>query len=157
MSTNLLFSQNSITRFLSDKKLAFAGLSRNDKKFSRVILKRLLENGFSIYPVNPNASTINDLECYTSVMDLPEEVKTLYILANKKNSEAIFEQALQKGIPNIWIQQGSETQEILRLASEHGIQLIHGECLMMWLEPVNGAHAFHRFMRRVFHGMPSMN
>ena len=66
-------SKDTIDRFLETKSMAFAGLSRNPKKFGNEIYKELANKGFKLYPINPNTTEIEGDKCYTSVNELPEE------------------------------------------------------------------------------------
>jgi len=47
-----------IESFLSPKKLAIIGVSRNPKKFGRQVYDTLKEKGFTVYGVNPNAENL---------------------------------------------------------------------------------------------------
>jgi predicted CoA-binding protein len=149
-----MFTQQDIRDFLSVKRVAVAGMSRDEKKFSRLLLKKLISEGFSVLPINPHAQQIESLVCYPSVSDLPADVSHLIVITNKKESQQVIQQAIDKGIKRIWVQQGSETPEVMALAKNNSHGLITGECLFMWLGPVTGFHSFHRFMRRVFSGLP---
>jgi predicted CoA-binding protein len=149
-----MFTQQDIKNFLAVKTVAVAGISRDEKKFSRLLLKKLVSEGFTVLPVNPNAQKIDTLQCYSSVADLPADVSQLIVVTNKKESRQVIQQAIDKGIKKIWVQQGSETPEILAMAKNNSHDLITGECLFMWLGPVTGFHGFHRFMRKVFSGLP---
>jgi uncharacterized protein len=149
-----MFTQQDIRDFLSVKKIAIAGMSRDEKKFSRLLLKKLISDGYTIYPVNPNAQQIDSLACYASVAELPSDVSQLIVITNKRESLHVVQQALDKGIKKIWVQQGSETAEVLDIAKRNSHSIITGECLFMWLGPITGFHNFHRFMRKVFSGLP---
>ena len=61
-----------IQEFLSDKEIAIAGVSRNTKKFGRGVYDHLIERGYKIYPINPNADTIENAVCYPDVASLPD-------------------------------------------------------------------------------------
>jgi uncharacterized protein len=149
-----MFTQQDIQDFLLVKRVAVAGISRDEKKFSRLLLKKLVSEGYTVLPVNPNAQQIDSLLCYSSVADLPADVSQLIVVTNKKESQNVVQQALDKGIKKIWVQQGSETPEVLDMAKNNSHDLITGECLFMWLGPVTGFHSFHRFLRKVFSVLP---
>jgi len=143
-----------INDFLSVKDLAVAGVSRDKKKFGYVVFQELKKKGFSLYPINPNAETIDEVKCYKSVSELPVIITNLYIVTPKKNTAQIIRDAIAKGIRNIWIQQKSDTSEAIDLARENDINLIQGECIIMFISPSESFHKFHRFIRKLFGGMP---
>jgi predicted CoA-binding protein len=140
---------NEIQKFLSPKKMAIAGVSRNPKKFGGTVFKELKEKGFELYPVNPNADEIQEVKCFKSVKELPEDVKHLLIVTPKKNTATVAADAISNGMEMIWIQQQSDTPEAVAAIEEAGIPLIHKKCILMFADPVKGPHKFHRFLVKI--------
>ncbi len=145
---------NEIQKFLEPRKFAIAGASRNLKKFGGSIFKELKENGFDLYPINPNAEDIQGVKCYKSVEELPAEVEYLFIVTPKYETEIIARAAIKKGIKMIWIQQESDTPEAVKIIEEAGIPLIYKKCIMMFASPVKSVHRFHRLLAKVFGSYP---
>jgi hypothetical protein len=143
-----------IQEFLEPKKLAIAGASRNPKKFGGTVLTEMAMRGYELFPVHPDAAEIQGVTCYKSVADLPEGVDRLYIVTRKNATAALVREAAAKGIRNLWIQQSSDTPEALEVAGSNGIRVIHGKCIFMFLDPVSGPHAFHRWVSRLFGSYP---
>ena len=141
---------SSIQAFLEPKELAICGVSRNKKKFGRVVYDTLKERGFKLFAVNPNMTNIDGDQCYPDVSQLPGHVKYLYIVTPGKQTEEIVAKAIEKGIRNIWIQQMSESSGAVDLAEKNGIALIKKECILKFAEPVTGIHKFHRFLTTLF-------
>lgn len=149
-------TQDQIQAFLSAKTMAFAGVSRETKKFGRMAYEELKKSGYRLYPVNPNIEELDGQECYGTVSEVPDDSLThLFVITPKAQTAGVVEDAIEKGISNIWIQQGADTPEVLKIAKDNNINVVHGECIFMHLEPVKGVHAFHRFLRRVFAKMPA--
>ncbi len=144
----------SIESFLATRKLAVAGVSRNQKKFGYIVFKTLTEKGFEIFPINPSTDMIASTPCFRNVGALPVNVHNLLILTPKKQTQEVVTEAIRKGIDHIWIQQGSETREVVELINAHKINLITGECILMHVDPVTGIHKFHRTLRKFFGMMP---
>ncbi|TSA36540.1 MAG: hypothetical protein D4R64_07335 [Porphyromonadaceae bacterium] len=80
----------------------------------------------------------------------------------RKNSDArltkslpakVVEDALAKGIQNIWIQQSSDTPEALALLQGKDVNLITKQCILMHYQP-DSFHKFHRNIKRFFGGLP---
>jgi len=143
-----------IEDFLSTKTMAITGVSRDPKKFGGAVYKHLTDNGFTVFPVNPNAERIGESKCYADVASLPDEVDRLYIVTPKKETKSILEEAIKKGIRKIWIQQMLHSDEALNLARENNLELITKECIFMYAEPVTGPHKFHRFFKKLFGQYP---
>jgi predicted CoA-binding protein len=147
---------NEIQQFLSPRKMAIAGVSRNPKKFGGSVFRELKEKGFELYPVNKNTDEIQGVKCYKSVTDLPGDVKHLFIVTPKESTASVAGEAILKGMDMIWIQQKSETPEAVEAINEAGISLIHKKCIMMFAAPVKGPHNFHRFLVKLFGGYPKL-
>jgi predicted CoA-binding protein len=145
---------SSIQSFLAPKELAIAGVSRNPKKFGRQVYEHLKANGYKLYPVNPNMDSLDGAECYKSILDLPGHVDRIFIVTPMEQTAVSVRQSLDRGIRNIWIQQRSETAETLEMLKDQEVNLIHNKCIFMFAEPVKGAHAFHRFLNRLFGSYP---
>ena len=143
-----------INEFLAEKTIAVAGASRNPKKFGGMVLNELTKKGYNILPVNPNAMEISGISCYHSVLNLPADVKNLYIVTPKSETAGVVAEAIQKGIAKIWIQQKSETEEALEMARKNNIPVISNKCIFMFTEPVESFHKFHRFFARLFGNYP---
>jgi len=143
-----------VQSFLEPKKLAIAGVSRNPKKFGRVVYEHLKKRDFQVFGINPNSDSINGDPCFKTVADLPDEAENLYIVTPKNQTRDVIQAAIDRGIKNIWIQQASETKEAVELAEENNVNLIHKECIFKFAEPVTGPHNFHRFISKVFGAYP---
>jgi predicted CoA-binding protein len=145
---------SSIQEFLKPKELAVCGVSRNKKKFGRVIYDTLKERGFKLYGINPHMADIDGEPCFSDVSQLPVNVKHLLIVTPGNQTEDIVAKAINKGINNIWIQQMSESSSAIELAEKNGINLIKKECILKFAEPITGIHKFHRFLNKLFGTYP---
>jgi len=143
-----------IESFLSPKKLAIIGASRNPKKFGRQVYDALKQKGFTVYGVNPNAEDLDGDPCYKDIASLPAEVDRVFIVTPPEKTVENVRMALDKSIRNIWIQQRSDTSEALELLKDTDTNLIHNQCILMYATPVKGPHKFHRFLNKVFGKYP---
>ena len=146
--------RQSIDDFLSANEIAIAGVSRNKQHFGYHVFSELLAKGYTLYPVNPHAESIDDRKCYNHVYDLPSHLTHLYIVAPAGSTGQIMKDAISRGFKHIWIQQKSDTPEAIEMARQNEISLVYGECIMMHAEPVKSYHKFHRRLRKFFGGLP---
>lgn len=146
--------KESIQRFLAPKKIAIAGVSRNNKKFGYAIFNELRQKGFDICPINPNVDEIDGIKCFKTVAEMPAGYEKLFIVTPKSETDEIVKKAAEKGIKHIWVQQMSNTDKTQTIAKEHGVELIDKECIFMFAEPVTSVHKFHRFIWKVFGKLP---
>lgn len=143
-----------IQNFLTPKKMAIAGVSRNPDKFGYKVYEELIKKDYELYPINPNADTINGNKCYKDVSSLPSHVKHLLILTPKSQTDKTLREAISKGITNIWVQQMSETEKTIKIAEEYEVEPIMKKCIFMFSEPVVGFHKFHRTLLKIFGRLP---
>jgi len=136
-------TRQTIDIFLNEKKLAIAGVSRNSRKFGNVVFRTLKEKGYSITPINPNGGTIDGSVCTDSIANLGSDIENLLIVTHKRDTKKVLEEAISKGIKNIWIQNGCETKEAIKIAQENNINLVSKACFMMYANP-KGFHKFHQ-------------
>ena len=147
-------SRIAIESFLSTKKIAIAGVSRNSKKFGYTVFQELSQKGFDVYPINANTNSLGGTPCFQSVSALPSDVRNLLILTPKDQTTGLVREAVSTGISGIWIQQMSETPEAIRFAEENKVNLISKQCILMWAEPVKSIHRFHRNLKKLFGLLP---
>ena len=143
-----------IEDFLKSKKIALAGVSRNKKKFGYISFKSLVEKGYNILPINPNANEIDDKKCFKSISDLPSDVESVLIMTPQNNTDEVLKEAIKKGIKNIWVQQMSNTKNTIGIAEEYQKEIVIGKCIFMFAEPISGIHKFHRTLVKIFGGLP---
>jgi predicted CoA-binding protein len=59
------------------------------------------------------------------------------------------------GIRRVWLQQGTESAEAIQFCASNNIAVVHGECIMMFTEPVGFVHRAHRWVKKVTHTLPT--
>lgn len=147
-------SQASVLDFIEQETLAVVGVSRNPRKFGNLAYRELKARGYRVFPVNRNLDNIDGAPCYSNLQNLPEKVDGLVVVVPSKETEQVVQQADAAGIKRIWMQQGSESDAAIEFCHNHGISEIHGECILMFAEPVKSYHKFHRGIVRLFGKLP---
>lgn len=143
-----------VEQFLAHQALALIGASRGGRKFGNTILKVLTDKGYRVNVVHPHATEIDGRRCYPSLAALPEPVGGLVLVVPPEQTSAVVRDAAERGFPDIWMQQGSESPEAVRFCQEKGLNAIHGECILMFANPT-GFHRCHRWVRGVLGKLPA--
>jgi predicted CoA-binding protein len=143
-----------VENFIGQPKLAVVGVSRDPKKFGNMAYKALKEKGYAVYPINRNVEAVEGDRCYASLGVLPEKVDGVVIVVPPKETEQVVREADAAGIQNVWMQQGSESEAAIQYCQEHGLNEVHGECIMMFAPPVGSFHRWHRGAWKVFGKLP---
>ena len=149
-----MVSKRAIDDFYSSKKLAIVGVSRNGNKFGNAAMKELINRGYTVYPVNPNTDNIDGDKCYSSLTNLPDKVDGAVIVVKPEESGKVVKEAKAAGINNIWLQQGAESNDAVSFCNNNGMNVVYGECILMFSEPVAGFHKFHRTVKKIFRKLP---
>ena len=134
----------SIEDFLRGQRFAVAGVSRDSKQAANAIFRRLVTAGFQVFPVNPNASEVEGVECYSDVVSLPESVHGVVVATPPSASAQLVRECREKGIGRVWFHRsfgtGSVSDEAVRECERLGIGCIVGGCPLMFCEPVDIGH-----------------
>lgn len=147
-------SKNAVDDFLAQRTLALAGASRSGRKFGNSVYRELRAKGYRLFAVHPRAERIEGDPCFASLRDLPEPVGGLVIVTPPAETERLAREALELGIRRIWMQQGAESKAAIALCAERGVTPIHGECILMFAEPVGWLHGIHRWIWKVLGRLP---
>ena len=147
-------TRQDIDGFLGEKTIAVVGISRDDKSFSAAAFRKLKAEGYRLFPVNPNAQSIDGARCYPDVASLPEKPGAAIFFTRPDITVKALTEAVGAGIRRVWIQQGAENDAVLGYCREKTLQAVTGQCIMMFAEPVKSIHAFHRFVWNLFGKIP---
>jgi predicted CoA-binding protein len=123
-----------IDSFLASPLIGVVGASNNRDKFGNKVLRCYQQHGYPVVPVHPAQAEIEGLAAVTSVAELPAEVLSISVITPPQITEQVVRQAAAKGIKNIWMQPGAQSDEAIRYCEEQGINLIaDGTCVLVVL------------------------
>jgi len=150
-----MISRKSIHAFLAAKTIAVAGVSRKKEKFGNTLYKELKKRNYRVFGLHTAGIEVDGDPTYAGIAALPEPVQGLVINVKPEKTLPLVEAAVQAGIDRIWLQQGAESDEAIRLCAEKGIDVVHGHCLLMFLEPVAWFHRLHRWFMKLSKKLPA--
>lgn len=136
--------------FLAQRRIAVAGVSRTGQSPANAIYRKLKENGFTVYAINPNADMVEGEKAYPNVAAIPDAVDGVVIVTTPDATEQIVRDCHAAGVKRVWIHQGfvhgsSLSTSAVQYARDHDMTVIAGACPMMFLKP----DIFHGGMRWV--------
>jgi len=131
--------------FISSKRIAVVGASRQGNKFGNEIAKELKARDYEVFIVHPEAQEIGGETCYPNLAALQGKADAVLICVPPKAAEQVVQDAVAAGIKNIWLQQGAQSPEAVAAAQKAGITPVEGKCVLMYAEPVTSFHRFHRW------------
>ncbi len=137
-----------VAEFLSGKRLAVAGVSRDPRQTANAVYRKLRDTGHQVVPLNPAATEVEGVRCYPSLAALPEPVDGLMVVAHPSVTLELVRQCAEHGVKRVWLHrlvgQGSVSGDAVRQCEARGIACIVGGCPFMYCEP---ADPFHRCAR----------
>lgn len=139
-----------VEEFIKSKRFAVVGVSRDPKKFGNTIYKELKSRGYEVYGVHPSAEEIAGEQCYPNLSALRGRVDAAVLCIRPDNVESILQDAANGGVRNVWLQQGAESRAAVEKGKSLGMNVVAGKCILMYAEPVQSYHAFHRFFVKLF-------
>ncbi|MDH5569934.1 MAG: CoA-binding protein [Nitrosopumilus sp.] len=119
-----------IRDFLSMKKVAVIGMSKNSFKAAHYVPKYLSENGYDITPVNPTTDEILGKKCYHHVSEIKEEIDIVDIFRPSDQVLSVIQEAIKKKPKVIWLQEGIHNFEAEELARKEGINIVFNRCML---------------------------
>jgi predicted CoA-binding protein len=131
--------------FLSHKKLALVRLSAGTPVMGAKMDEELRPKGYEVSVVYLSAG-----ESDATLDDVKDKVEGAIISVPKTRCVDAVAEAIEAGIPRLWIQAGCDSKEAIALCEERGVPVIHGACVLMYAQPVTSVHAFHRWLVKLF-------
>lgn len=138
--------------FFNPKSVAIVGASRQKSKVGYEILANMMGAGYKgeIYPVNPQADTIEGFKCYPDLKSIKKVPELVIIVVPAKIVPAIMQQCAKVGTRAVIIitagfkevgKEGRELEEqVSQTARQAGIRVIGPNCLGV-IVPANKLNA----------------
>jgi hypothetical protein len=142
-------TRQAIEVFFQQPAFAVVGVSADRKKFGNIIYRAMKERGSIVFPVHPRLDSVEGDACFPSVGQLPDEVRAVVTVVPPAETEKVVRECVGRGMTAVWMQQGSQSEQAAREAREAGLSVVTGQCIMMYLEPVQSIHAVHRWIARL--------
>ena len=103
------------------KRVAVIGASRDPGKFGWKAVQGFLRQGCAVIPVNPREKEIEGLEVYESVLDVPGPIDMATIYVPPAEGFRVLEEIAEKQIPEVWLNPGADSPELVAHAHELGL------------------------------------
>ena len=150
--------------FLANKRVAVVGVSRSGGT-GNGILHKLLDQGYEVFPVNPNVTELEGLTCYPSVSAIPGGVQAAVVVTKPEVTEKVVRDCAQAGVSHVWMHynamfgagNSSVSDEAVAFCRDNGIDVIPGACPMMYVEGADFGHKCMRWILGVTNKLPKVD
>ena len=106
------------------KVVAVVGASSNRDKFGNKALRAFKAEGYTVVPVNPNEAEVEGMKTYATVLDVPHHIDMATVYVPPEIGITLLPQFEQKGIPEIWMNPGAESDDLLAEARRRKLNVI---------------------------------
>jgi len=112
--------------------VAVVGISSKPWRPSHEVASYLQQHGYRIVPVNPNEEEVLGEQAYASLLDVPQDlhVDVVDVFRRADHTPAVARDAVAIGARVLWLQEGIVSDEAARIASDGGLEVIMGVCIM---------------------------
>lgn len=106
------------------KTVAIIGASSNPRKFGNRAVRAFQRQGYTVVPINPNQPKVEGLKTYASVLDVPGPIDMATFYVPPEIGEKVMPEVARKGIPEVWLNPGAESEPLVRLARSLNVEPI---------------------------------
>ena len=106
------------------KVVAVIGASNNRSKFGNRAVRAFRQQGYTVVPINPHEAEVEGLKAYASVLDVPGTVDMASLYVPPEIGVRVIEEIARKGIAEVWLNPGAESDALIARARALTIQPI---------------------------------
>lgn len=115
---------------LSLEPIAVVGFSTTPVKDAHTVPTYLIDQGYDVIPVNPNAEEVANRTSYASLSEIDREVAMVDVFRPSEEVPGIVDEAIERGdVSVIWLQTGITHDAAAERAREAGITVIQNRCM----------------------------
>ena len=142
-----------IEDFLAQRRIAFVGVSREERDFSRGLFRELKRRGYDMVPVHPGARWIGGEPCFARVQEVDPPPGAVFVMTPASVAEQVVRDCAEAGVTRIWLHQGAGVGSVspgaVALCRERGIRVVPGACPYMFLPEAAFFHRWHGGLLRL--------
>lgn len=110
---------------MSKPTAAIIGASSDRSKYGNKSVRAHLAQGYEVFPINPKGGEIEGLIAFTSIADVPvENLDRVSLYVPPAIGLSLMEEIAEKGCKELWLNPGSESEELAEKARSLGLEPI---------------------------------
>jgi len=150
--------QQAVDDFLSRKRIAVVGVSRDHAQAANLVYRNLRKANYDVFAVNPNAEEVEGDACYADLKSVPGGVEAAMVVTTPQVADDVVHECADLGIDRVWMHRsfgkGSVSPAAEAFCRERGIAVIAGGCPNMFLPGTDVGHKCMRWMLKLTGGLP---
>ncbi len=123
-------SDAELLEILGLRTVAVVGCSTTPGKAAHDVPAYLVDRGYDVIPVNPNAEEVLGRTAYDSLSDVPEGVELVDVFRPSEEVPGIVDAALERDdVRALWLQLDVTHPEAVRRAEAGGLAVVQDKCI----------------------------
>ena len=106
--------------------IAIIGASTNREKYGNKAVRAYVQKEYKVYPIHPKEEFIEGIKTYRSVLDVPDSIDLASFYIPPQVGLKVIEEVAKKGIKEVYLNPGAESDELYEKAKKLGITPIVG-------------------------------
>jgi predicted CoA-binding protein len=111
--------------------IALVGASSRAERPSHGVMRQLLEQGYTVIPVNPNERSVLGRPCYPDLRSVPRRVGLVDVFRRAEATPEIARGAVEVGARTLWLQLGVVSDEAAEIARAAGLIVVMDRCTLI--------------------------
>lgn len=107
-----------------NKTVAVIGASSDRNKYGNKAVRAYLQQGYQVYPVNPNEAVIEGLPAFKSIVDVPSRPDVVSVYVPPGVALKLLPHVAAKGCDELWLNPGTESDDVLAEAERLGLNVV---------------------------------
>jgi hypothetical protein len=112
------------------KTIAVVGLSDSPLRPSHGVSAYMQAHGYRIIPVNPRIAEALGENSYPSLLEVPDKIDLVDVFRRPEYVDEIVEQAIQRKVPAIWLQEDVINERAAEKARQAGMFVVMDRCIL---------------------------
>jgi uncharacterized protein len=122
------------------RRIAVVGASDDPSRPSHRVIATLLDVGYEVIPVNPNATTVHGIPAVASLAEVEGPIDLVNVFRASEHAAAVAREAVAVGARGLWLQLGVRSEEAARIATDAGLRFVQDECLGVVVDAARHVH-----------------
>ena len=106
------------------KTIVIVGASADRRKYGNKAVRAFRDGGWTVYPVNPKEVSIEGLQCYPTLRDVPGPVDRVSLYVPPSVGKTLLDDIAALHPKEVFLNPGSEDEELVRQAESRGLNVI---------------------------------
>lgn len=106
------------------KTVAIIGASNDRAKYGNKSVRAHLQQGYTVFPINPKEAQIEGIPAFKSITDIPVRPDRVSLYLPPPLVVKVLPDIAAKGCDELWLNPGTESDEVLSEAKRLGLNVI---------------------------------